>query len=379
MVEITAGCVRASVPTSSKLQERKKRLQNLQLNLEAAGKSEEEPTTPLKEQYELLESLGQGSTGVVYRAQGKKDGRIVAVKTMHARDEEMRNIMREEYNILRSLSHPHIIEAFDFFTHKDQAALVLEYFPGCSMTSAIKEAPGHRLPEATAHLLFKMLLQAVDYLHKRRIVHRDVKTDNILVSQDLSDLRLVDFNTARHLCEGALTMTGTQLYSPPEVLGGESPSEAGDIWCAGLCLHLMLCGSMPERGPGRRCLAAYAEAVATQPVLLSGAAWQGISAPCKAILRQCLALKKTQRPAAMTLLSQPWLDGGTAVVGRKGKADRMRLLGQLAGDPAQKRWLTVMRTLSEDTTAEASEKFSTDSFVQRTCSLTCEREFGLVG
>jgi len=383
---LTGGyVVRPAVSTSSKLQERKKRLAPLSLNVEVACKSFEDgfsgDSPPIKQLYEMLEILGQGSTGVVYRAQCKKDQRIVAVKTMHARDEEMRSILREEFEILCKLSHPHIIQAFDFFTHKDQAALVLEYFPGHSLTSAIKEAPGHLFPEASAQLLFKMLLQAIDYLHNRRIVHRDVKTDNVLVSKRLDDLRLVDFNTARRLCQGALTMTGTQEYSPPEVLLGESPSESGDIWCAGLCLHLMLCGNMPERGTGRLCLAAYAQAVATQPVLLSGAAWQGISAPCKAVLSKCLALKKNERPAAMTLLSQPWLQcsaQGMAIGKRKAERTRLLRVAAVAEEPAP--WLMLARTASEDHDAYgASQKFMTDPvrMPPRTCSLTCEREIGV--
>ncbi|CAE8691554.1 unnamed protein product, partial [Polarella glacialis] len=202
------------------------------------------------EKYEILETIGQGSTGVVYRGRRKADGAEVALKTMQALDEEMIRLRREEYDTLLKLKHPHIIQAFDFFTDaKCHAVLVLEFFKGLSLSEAVKaETKGHHgLPENTAQALFRMLLQATDYLHSHRIVHRDIKGDNVLLSPDLTDLRLSDFNTARCLMDGgALTMTGTTDYSAPEILeGGESPSEGGDIWSAGLCLHLMLTGKLP--------------------------------------------------------------------------------------------------------------------------------------
>ncbi|CAE8645335.1 unnamed protein product [Polarella glacialis] len=235
------------------------------------------------EQFEILESIGQGSTGVVYRATRKADGVEVALKTMQALDEEMIDLRRKEYDTLLKLKHPHIIQA---------------------------ETKGHHgLPEITAQALFRMLLQATDYLHQHRIVHRDIKGDNVLLSPDLTDLRLTDFNTARCLMDGgSLTMTGTMEYSAPEILQGESPSEGGDIWSAGLCLHLMLAGKLPWASHRYQSLEDYAQAVVyRQPRLLQGEASQTISKPCKSILRQCLAVDKNLRPAAMTLLTQDWL------------------------------------------------------------------------
>ena len=139
-------------------------------------------------------------------------------------------------------------------------------------------------------------------------MHRDVKADNILVSYDLMDLHLLDFNTARSLTEGgSLTMTGTIDYSAPEVLNGESPSERHDVWGAGLCLHWMLLGRLPRSASGFPSLSDFEEAVRTNPVKCDGIEWTETSEDCKNIIRLCLSISMQDRPAPMVLLCLPWL------------------------------------------------------------------------
>eukprot|EP00931_Biecheleriopsis_adriatica_P105314 TRINITY_DN79878_c0_g1_i1.p1 TRINITY_DN79878_c0_g1~~TRINITY_DN79878_c0_g1_i1.p1 ORF type:complete len:490 (+),score=104.52 TRINITY_DN79878_c0_g1_i1:74-1543(+) len=266
------------------------------------------------QQYELHEILGQGSSGVVYRALRKSDNKQVAVKTMQAFDEEMLAIRRQEFELLQKLRHPHIIEAVDFFASPGHAALVLEFFPGQTLSQTVKQAPSQQLAEDVSRQLFLMLLQAIDCLHQHRIVHRDVKGENVLISSSsrLNDLRLIDFNAARCVLEGgALTMTGTLEYAAPEVLQGESPSEGADIWSAGLCLHLMLAGSLPWR-MGQLSMEAYHRKVTTHELQLDGTSWQEISDECKEMLQLCLTIQKTMRPAAMVLLEQDWLQASAA-------------------------------------------------------------------
>jgi len=262
--------------------------------------------------YNVLEVVGQGSTGVVYRARHRENGRQVALKTLRTDDHEMIRVAEAEFALLRLIEHPNIIRAFDFFIASDRVVLVLEFFEGQSLDKATSSLPERCLSERVAHAVFTPLLQAVGYLHQRRIIHRDVKAQNVLVSNDFKDLRLVDFNTAKRLCEGgALTLTGTRLYAAPEVLLGDSPSEGSDVWAAGLCLHLILCGRLPVQL--RRAVANYSEfvrQVTEKPFELCGRSWQTISEPCKATLMRCLELKKELRPAAMTLLEDDWMRNG---------------------------------------------------------------------
>ena len=303
-----AGCKR---PTKgSLLQQRKQRLGNLKLD--TSNTSSMSPLAKhdgLKARYVVHESLGQGSMGTVYRGTRRTDQREVALKAMQALDEEMTALFKQEFTILRRLKHPHIIEALDFFVAEDQAVLVLELFEGVALTSAAKWTP-FGLPESVGQRLFKQLMLATDYLHHRQIIHRDIKGENVLVSQNLMDLRLIDFNSARCLLEGgSLTNAGTQEYASPEVCRGEPHSASSDIWCAGLCLYLMLAGHLPRRGHQYKSFEAFKQAVSREPIVAKGRI-ENCSEACRELLLLCLKLDTAQRPSAEVLLGYEWLRGG---------------------------------------------------------------------
>lgn len=260
-------------------------------------------------EYEVFELLGQGSSSVVKRGKARGSGQEVALKMVRTSDPEHQQIARNEYDIVRHLDHPNITRVYDFFSTSDQTILVVELFRAKALQEAVHDSPGRQLPEETSRVLITQLLEALDYLHRHRVIHRDVKPQNVLVSEGLSQLKLIDFNVARRLEEGgSLTRTGTAQYASPEVLLGESASDGVDVWAAGLCLHYMLVGALPFRiedfNHNRE---AFGEHVARHPVSLTGGRWQHISEPCKGLLRQCLAVKMAGRPAPMTLLASEWL------------------------------------------------------------------------
>lgn len=257
--------------------------------------------------FEVHEALGQGTTGVVSRATRRTDGRVVALKMMRMDDEELLSTARQEFELLRSIQHPHIIEAFDFFVYPKGAVMVLSYFAGKTLSDSVLAAPKRCMPEDVARHLFRQLVLAVDHLHKKGIIHRDVKATNILISEDLLDLKLVDFNTAQRTMDGALTMTGTVDYLPPEVLLGNSLCEKSDVWAVGLCLHLMLTGALPVERRLFSSRTSFVKALCSQEVPLGDQELQHISVRCKTVLRACLEPTPQQRCAAADVLASEWL------------------------------------------------------------------------
>lgn len=306
----------------SRLQERRRKTMSaLKLNTSLAvaearvcAGNDQSRGPQLSDRYDVLEAISQGTVGVVHRALRREDGRQVALKVVRSSDEEMVLIQRKEYEVLRSIDHPHIVRAFDFFTTVDRIVLVLDFFDGAELASAVPRASGGRLTEASSQRLFLALAQAVEYLHRRRIVHRDVKPQNILVSSDLADLKLVDFNTARRMEDGGcLTMTGTHLYAAPEVLLGESPGEESDVWSMGLCLHFTVSGFLPQgRGLLAKADLAQLRARCAVPPSFQGHLWDNLSAECKTVLEQCLAVSPLARPTAPMVLRAQWLRGADA-------------------------------------------------------------------
>jgi len=257
------------------------------------------------EKYSLLESLGQGSTGVVYDAKHRESGRRVALKVMRMHDEELLETARKEYELLRGINHPRIIQAFDFFQNAQGAVLVMEHFPGSTLLSTIHKLPERRLDEACAKRLFLALCQAVQHLHQQGIIHRDVKAENILVSTDLQDLKLVDFNTAQRVLDGALTMTGTADYLPPEVLLGDSLREESDVWAMGICLRLMLTGSLPLKRKLFTSHENFGNAL-LKCACCTDVEARGVSVACLEVLEKCLAADPKQRSTSEALLKCAW-------------------------------------------------------------------------
>jgi serine/threonine protein kinase len=267
------------------------------------------------EQFSVAEALGQGSTGVVYKARRRCDDCAVALKVMRMDDEEMLDIARKEFEILRNISHPNIIQVMDFFAYPRGAILVLEFFEGRNLKLAVRSTPSRCFSESTARGPFEALLRAVSHLHQLEVIHRDIKAENVLVSNDLGQLRLVDFNAATRAVDGCLTLTGTADYLAPEVLLGESPTESADVWASGICLHFMLAGKVPMERTLFRSHSDFGRAMKAQVTSSQVAAnVDRITPACEFVLRQCLELDPKKRHRAEDILNMEWFRESLSVV-----------------------------------------------------------------
>ncbi|MFG2246687.1 protein kinase [Spirillospora sp. NPDC048823] len=214
----------------------------------------------LSGRYELLEPLGRGGMGVVYRARDQRLDRLVAVKVMPAqmlRDEGFRARFRREARAVAGLSHPNIAVIHDSGEDDEGERpvpyLVMELVEGRTLADLLREAPP---TPAEAGQIAVAVLEALEHSHGRGVVHRDIKPVNIMVRRVGGRMRakVLDFGIAKLMSETATRLTatglviGTPSYMSPEQADGEAADACSDLYSTGCVLYEMLTGRPPFTG-----------------------------------------------------------------------------------------------------------------------------------
>jgi len=205
--------------------------------------------------YEILDKLGQGAMGIVYKAMDPNIGRIVALKTMtqsaslpEAQKKEYADRFFREAKAAGSLQHPNIVTIYDMDEDEGTPYIVMEYVEGTSLAKLIEEKG--RIPWDEAVRIIKQTAEGLSFAHEKGIVHRDIKPDNILIDKNGRPV-VTDFGIA-HLQESSLTRTGEVLgtpffMSPEQILEGRLDARS-DLFSLGVVFYLMLTGKRPFRG-----------------------------------------------------------------------------------------------------------------------------------
>ncbi|MEV8536889.1 bifunctional serine/threonine-protein kinase/ABC transporter substrate-binding protein [Streptomyces sp. NPDC051211] len=221
--------------------------------------------------YQLVERIGQGGMGRVWRGVDQQlFGREVAIKEIlfpaGLDDDDRATLLRRftgEARAAVTLSHPGIITIHDVVEHRGAPVIVMEFIRGRSLAAAIRQQG--RLPVQRVAEMGVAMLDALTEAHDARIVHRDIKPDNVLLTKDR--VVLTDFGIA-HLADATTklshsgTVIGTPQYMPPEQLEGKRPTPANDLWALGATLYHAVEGHPPFEADG---LHALAVAVFTRP------------------------------------------------------------------------------------------------------------------
>lgn len=202
--------------------------------------------------YELLELIGVGGMADIYRARDIEEDRIVAVKilkTEFAGSDEFLRRFRNESKAIALLSHPNIVKIYDVgFTEKVQF-IVMEYVDGITLTDYI-EQQGVLKWRDSIHFTVQ-ILKALQHAHDRGIVHRDVKSQNVMLLSD-GTIKVMDFGIARFNRENNKTMSektiGSVHYISPEQARGDITDERSDIYSVGVALYEMVTGKKPFDG-----------------------------------------------------------------------------------------------------------------------------------
>eukprot|EP00906_Rhabdomonas_costata_P027391 RCo038910 len=202
--------------------------------------------------YTPVKVLGRGSQGKAYLVHGARDTDLLVIKTIDLVDltPEERQAAQREAAVLRQLSHPNIIQYYDSFEEENTLFIVTEHADSSTLQALIEahRQRGVSLTEEKVLHYFVQLCQALFHLHSMKIMHRDLKSANVFLTQNKSIVKLGDFGIAKVLRNSAAlvaTMCGTPYYYSPELCSGRPYNIKSDIWSLGCILYELMTLSHP--------------------------------------------------------------------------------------------------------------------------------------
>ncbi|XP_053951881.1 serine/threonine-protein kinase PAK mbt-like [Anastrepha ludens] len=255
-----------------------------------------------RENLDNFMKIGEGSTGTVCIATDKSTGRQVAVKKMDLRKQQRRELLFNEVVIMRDYHHPNIVETYSSFLVNDELWVVMEYLEGGALTDIVTHS---RMDEEQIATVCKQCLKALAYLHSQGVIHRDIKSDSILLAAD-GRVKLSDFGFCAQVSQELpkrKSLVGTPYWMSPEVISRLPYGPEVDIWSLGIMVIEMVDGEPPffNEPP----LQAMRRIRDMQPPNLKNA--HKVSPRLQSFLDRMLVRDPAQRATAAELLAHPFL------------------------------------------------------------------------
>ncbi len=255
--------------------------------------------------YELLEVIGRGGMGIVYRARQRKLNRIVAVKTIAAgtlaSEREIERFRREAEATAR-LDHPGIVPIIEIGEENEVVFFSMGYVEGQSLAEYLTQ---NTLTPKVAAEIVKQLAEALQVAHDAGVVHRDLKPGNVLLDGE-NNPKIVDFGLARMIDREGMTLTGAALgtpsyMSPEQASGSEHTGPITDVYGLGAILYACLCGHPPFRGPST--MATLSMVMTERPTSLQQLR-RDVPTDLETICDKCLEKEPTSRYQSAALLAE---------------------------------------------------------------------------
>ena len=264
-----------------------------------------------EKKYKIIKTLGHGSYGDVFLATNIYSKEKVAIKKIYKSSEDLLSDgeIVDEIKILKNLSHPDIVKIIEFYGTDEAYYIVNEY---CSGGELFEKAVGY-LSETQISVIFKQILSGLSYLHSNNIVHRDLKLENILISdkeyvemtgEEYFDIKIIDFGNAR-IFDKNLTgnsIVGSSYYIAPEVFKRNYNREC-DLWSAGVILYMLIVGSPPFDGKSDKQIMS---SIKTGIFNKQKERWVNASLEVKDLISKLLVYEPSKRLTANEALQHPW-------------------------------------------------------------------------
>ncbi|XP_053576585.1 serine/threonine-protein kinase 33 [Bombina bombina] len=285
-----------------------------------------EDEAAIQQIYIFGRKLGQGSFGTVIEATHTETGKQWAIKKVNKEKAGTSavKLLEREVNILKIVNHDHIIHLEEVFETPKRVYLVMELCEQGELKGVLHRKK--RFSETETRHIIRSLGSAVAYLHKKDIVHRDLKLENILVKSDEQtneeetklNIKVTDFGLAVQKggvgIENMLQSTcGTPIYMAPEVINAHDYSRQCDIWSIGVIMYMLLCGEAPFMGSSEDKLF---ESITKGKLNFSHDIWKSVSEAAKDVLQRLLKVDPAYRITAHELIDNPWIAGETRIVPR---------------------------------------------------------------
>ena len=261
------------------------------------------PRTKMKF-YKYGRLLGKGAFGKVNLSLHILTGRLVAIKSINKEKittERQKQKIKQETTIMKKLSKcNNIVKIFETYETKKHICIVMEYICAGDLLSYIKKRS--KLQEPVAKFIFKQIILALKFIHENKIVHRDIKLDNILIDLD-NNIKICDFGVSKIVNKGdvMIEQCGTPAYIAPEILLNKGYEGFGvDVWSAGVVLYAMLSGTVPFKGSNIKEL---------HNLIISGnyPIIKDISDNAAHLIKNILEIDPKKRITTENILCHPWL------------------------------------------------------------------------
>ncbi len=253
--------------------------------------------------------LGTGTYGRVMKVKHRGTGKFYAVKAINVTRLEPKQVSKlyAEISIMREMDHPHVVRLREVFYTKLQIYIVMDLCTGGELFNLVTENPGECATESEIAKAVNRMMGAIHYLHKHRIVHRDLKLENWLLESpgDLSSIKLIDFGLSKHFAdeEHLHQAVGSTYYVAPEVLLGNY-TEKCDLWSMGVITYMMLSGSPPFWGNNDQQIR---NRIIRGQYSTSDKVFKNVSKGGKDFIAMLLKLDPSSRPDAGKALRHSWL------------------------------------------------------------------------